>query len=166
MFQDLGSSPATLDAARTADAYGCFPDHDVEIADAVQAYIQARLKGAACWVCLPEEARPAHWKGKYRKPVVRLIRALYGHPDSGTMWEKHCDEAVRAAGFDPIGSEWPSVYFNRKTRHLLVIYVDDFKLAGPKDSMKAAWASLRVKLDIEPELPLGLYLGCTCEKGE
>ena len=52
-FQDLGSSPATLDATRSADCYGCYPDHDVEIADAVQAYIQAKLTGDECWVSLP-----------------------------------------------------------------------------------------------------------------
>ena len=28
---------------------------------------------------------------KYHQPVVRVLKALYGHPDSGTYWEKHCD---------------------------------------------------------------------------
>ena len=165
LFQDLGSSPATLDAARAADAYGCFDGNEVEIADAVQAYIQAVLKGDACWVCLPEEARPPEWKHKFRKPVVRLVRALYGHPDSGTMWEQHCDAAVTKQGFVPIGPEWPSVYWNEATKILLVIYVDDFKMAGPKGSLKSCWASLRIGLDIEPESKLGMYLGCSCEKG-
>ena len=41
IFQDLGSAPATLEAARIADAYGGFKDHDVDIADAEQAYVQA-----------------------------------------------------------------------------------------------------------------------------
>ena len=31
-----------------------------------------------------------------RRPVVRLLRALYGQPDAGTMWEKHCDTAVKS----------------------------------------------------------------------
>ena len=46
LFQDLGSSPATMEASRAADAYGCAPGHDIEIADAEQAYIQAELRGA------------------------------------------------------------------------------------------------------------------------
>ena len=50
LFQDLGSSPATLEAARAADAYGCAPGHDTEIADAEQAYVQADLKGVPSWV--------------------------------------------------------------------------------------------------------------------
>ena len=48
VFQDLGNSPATMDASRAADCYGCFPGHKTEIADAVQAYTQARLKGNKC----------------------------------------------------------------------------------------------------------------------
>ena len=88
MFQDLGSSPATLEAAEIADFFGCAPDHSVEIADAVQAYIQADMEGTETWVCLPEGDRPEWWAKKYpnmKKPVCRLRKALYGHPDAGTM---------------------------------------------------------------------------------
>jgi hypothetical protein len=38
MFQELSSCPATLEAAKTADAYGLCPGHNVEQADAEQAY--------------------------------------------------------------------------------------------------------------------------------
>ena len=38
IFQELGSSPATMEAARCADAYGMSPGHDVEQCDAEQAY--------------------------------------------------------------------------------------------------------------------------------
>ena len=43
---------------------------------------------------------------------------------------------------------------------LLVIYVDDFKLAGRVGNLKVGWNLLRTKLGIEPETPLGHYLGC------
>ena len=36
-FQDLGNSPATMEAARFADCVGCSPNYSVQIADAVQA---------------------------------------------------------------------------------------------------------------------------------
>ena len=101
-----------------------------------------KLKGDDCWICLPEEARPPEWAGKYRKPVVRLRKALYGHPDSGTMWEKDCDKHVRSVGFVPAGPEWPSVCFNTTPEILLAIYVDDFKLAGPKGNLKGAWGDV------------------------
>ena len=160
-FQDLGNSPASFEAARWADFFGCLPGNDVKLADAIQAYIQAKLTGPACWVELPTDAWPdqiEYWK--FRRPVVRLDKALYGHPDSGTMWEKHCGTSVRELDFIPVGEEWPSMYYHPKLQLMLVIYVDDLKLAGPAENLTKGWEMLRTKLRIEPETDLGLYLGC------
>ena len=71
--------------------------------------------------------------------------ALYGHPDSGTLWEEHCDTQVKTAGFDALGLSWPSCYFHRKLNLFLVIYVDDFKMAGPKGTIKQGWDLLQKK---------------------
>ena len=166
-FQDLGNSPASFEASRWADFYGCLPGHAVKLADAIQAYIQAKLKGPLCWVELPTDAWPPeiqYWK--FRRPVVRLDKALYGHPDSGTMWEQHCDIKVQEIGFKPIGEEWPSMYFHDELKLLLVIYVDDLKLAGPSENLAKGWEMLRTVLRIEPETDLGLYLGCVLSQGE
>eukprot|EP00969_Alexandrium_andersonii_P187833 8299871-Alexandrium_andersonii.AAC.1 len=57
IFQDLGSTPATLEASRVADASGAQPGFSTEVADAEQAYVQAELKGAPTWVCLPPNQR-------------------------------------------------------------------------------------------------------------
>ena len=79
-FQDLGNSPATFEASRWADFYGCIPGHNVKLADAIQAYIQARLTGPPCCVELPEDAWPDDIDiRKFRRPVVRLVKALYGN---------------------------------------------------------------------------------------
>ena len=166
-FQDLGNSPASFESSRWADMFGCLPRHNVQLADAIQAYIQAPLSGVACWVELPDEAWPPQIeRRKYRRPVVRLLRALYGHPDAGTMWEKHCDTAVKKSGFIPIGPNWPSMYYYGKLNLLLVVYVDDLKLAGPSENLPKGWEMLRSLLNIEPETDLGMYLGCTLKKGE
>eukprot|EP00969_Alexandrium_andersonii_P057896 2550705-Alexandrium_andersonii.AAC.1 len=53
IFQDLGSTPATLGASRIADAYGSQRSFECEVADAEQQYVQAELKGTPTWVCLP-----------------------------------------------------------------------------------------------------------------
>jgi len=166
-FQDLGNSPATFEAARWADYYGCLPGHNVQLTDAIQAYIQAKLTGPACWVELPDDAWPddIDFK-KFRRPVVRLVKALYGHPDSGTMWEQHCDKHVCELNFVPMGEEWPSMYFHKELKLMLVIYADDLKMAGPKENLKKGWEMLRTKLKIEPETELGLYLGCNLSKGQ
>ena len=49
---------------------------------------------------------------------------------------------------------------------LLVIYVDDLKMAGPTEQLPKGWNMLRKELRLEEETPLGLYLGCRISKGE
>ena len=43
VFNDLGSSPATLEASKVLDAHGLIKNYTTEIADAIQAYAQAKL---------------------------------------------------------------------------------------------------------------------------
>ena len=86
-----------MQAGKAVDCYGCFPGHAVEQCDADQAFVQTLLKCIETWVALPEEASPPpEWynkdgTAKYKNPVVKLLRALYGHPDSGTFWEQYLD---------------------------------------------------------------------------
>ena len=42
LFQNMGSSPATMEAGKICDMVGCYPENDTEQADANQAYVQAR----------------------------------------------------------------------------------------------------------------------------
>ena len=50
--------------------------------DATQAYCQADLGGSTTWIRLPENRRPKKWAGM-KDPVCKLVKALYGHPNSG-----------------------------------------------------------------------------------
>ena len=43
---------------------------------------------------------------------------------------------------------------------MLSIYVDDFKMSGPKRALKEAWGKLSKKINLEPPTPIGRYLGC------
>eukprot|EP00972_Heterocapsa_arctica_P072384 10691301-Heterocapsa_arctica.AAC.1 len=49
IFQELCSSPATLEAAKSVDAYGLLPGHNVEQCHAQQAYVQSKLGGTPTW---------------------------------------------------------------------------------------------------------------------
>ena len=89
--------------------------------------------------------------------MVRLVKALYGHPDSGTMWEQHGDRNVKELNFVPVGEEWLSMYFNKELQLPLVIYVGDLKMGGPKQNLAKGWEMLRSQLNIEPEADLGSY---------
>jgi hypothetical protein len=45
-FSDLGSSPSSMEAGRLVDAYGLRHGFDMQQSDAIQAYLQAELRGA------------------------------------------------------------------------------------------------------------------------
>ena len=111
MFLELSSSPATMEAARVADLIGMTPGYVTQIADAKQAYTQAKLGGEETYVFLPEDQIPKDWKTKFpdlKRPVCKLNLALYGHPNAGAYWEQHCDKHMRNIGFVPIdeGDAW------------------------------------------------------------
>ena len=101
LFNELGSSPATLEGANAVGGYGCLPGHRTESADAKQAYTQVLLgkhtpvtsSGAGgeipckahtdTWATLPKEVRPLTkdgrdlWRSKgIVDPVVPLAKAL------------------------------------------------------------------------------------------
>ena len=83
LFAELGSSPASMEAAKVLDAFGSQPGYRKAQADAKQAYIQALFKGVPTWLRLPKNRWPSHWSKQCIDPIVPLVLALYGHPDSG-----------------------------------------------------------------------------------
>ena len=161
LFSELGSSPATMEAGKALDAYGHAPGNECQQADGKQAYTQTTLKGTETWVRLPRDRWPKGWAGRYKDPVVRLHLALYGHPDSGGFWEQHCERMLKQVGFRLVFSAaWPSVFFHPKLKLLLAVYVDDFKMAGPKGNMARGWELIGSKIDMDTPTPVGRYLGC------
>ena len=99
---------------------------------------KALFDGTRTWVRLPDEAWPNSWKKdneKLRNPVCHLTRALYGHPDAGGYWERHCEKHLTSQGFEVIAEEWRSCFWHQRLKLFLVVYVDDFKLEGPSESM-------------------------------
>ena len=159
MFQDLSSCPATMEAGKACDFYGSLPGHVIQQSDAEQAYTQSKLGGDPTWVRLPKEQWPESWKGM-QDPVCPLKLALYGHPDAGGYWERHCEaHLVEKVGFVPI-PEWRSCFWHPKWKMFLVVYVDDFKLAGPERYMSECWRSIRSGIKTDDPTPVGKYLGC------
>ncbi|CAE8664815.1 unnamed protein product [Polarella glacialis] len=158
-----------MESGKTADAYGLFPGHACEQADGESAYTQSVLKGEATWVRIPRERWPTLWfrggdtsKPLYDDPVCPLILSLYGHPDAGGYWEKHCHAHLMKVGFKIASEDWRSCYFHEELKLFLVVYVDDFKLSGPKENLKKGWDLIGRAdgIKIEPPAPAGKYLGC------
>ena len=111
-----------MEAGKAGDAYGLIEGNCIETTVAVQAYVQSKLGGKTTWIRLPENRWPKHWIGKYNDPVIPLVLALYGHPDSGGYWERHGDTKLKQCGFTPIAKEcWRSCYMNTETSHFLTV---------------------------------------------
>jgi hypothetical protein len=102
IFAELSSNPATLEASKNVDAYGLFPGNSLQKADGEQAYIQAPFGGikggVKTWARLPRDMWPAHFRGM-KDPVVPVLKAIYGHPESGGHWEQYCETALLNAGW-------------------------------------------------------------------
>ena len=97
---------------------------------------------------------------QYEGPC-RTIASLYGHPDSGGIWEQRCAKELTKAGFVAVLPDiWPSIFHHPKLDLFLVIYVDDFKMAGPEKNMAKGWELLGEFIDMDPAEVLGRYFGC------
>ena len=102
VYQELGASPTTVHTANTTIAYGAMSGFSTQTSDAQRAYIQAALKSKhETWVEIPPELRPPEWGDKYVRPMCRLVKALYGHPEAGGHWERHLTQAVKWTGGEP-----------------------------------------------------------------
>ena len=84
------------------------------------------------------------------------------------MWETHCDSEFLTQGFVPI-EHWPSCYYHERLQLLLAVYVDDFKLSGPKKNLAEGWRLIgdgrEGGITVETPSDSGLYLGCKHETG-
>ena len=84
VFSEQGTSASHLAAAKFLDAIARFPGNSGSDSDAIGAYTQVPLKtledeqGIETWISLPSNRRPESWN-KFRDPVCKLIRNLYGH---------------------------------------------------------------------------------------
>ena len=158
-YQELGANPTSVQGLNACLAYGSLPGSSPSAADAVKAYVQALLSSKyKTWIKLPPELRPKHWRDKFVKPVVLLVKALYGHPDAGGLWEQHLKKIIRNLGGQEV-PEYPGNFFFPDTKLLLSTYVDDLTLAGPTDQHEAFWAKLTSVVDIEPPEPIYRILG-------
>ncbi len=163
IFQELGSSPAAMEAGNSCDFYGLLPGHRSEQSDAEQAYTQSLLRGTPTWVILPKGRWPPEWVALgLKNPVVPLRLALYGHPDAGGYWERHCEAHLLSVGFVPI-SEWRSCFWQSVLMLFLVVYVDDFKLSGPEVNLAKGWDLIQSGIATDAPHPMDLFLGCKHE---
>ena len=109
-FPEAGSGASYGAASKLLDTVARLPGNDGQQSDAPAAYTQSEMyeddiegDEVETYVQLPEwqwtpAMREAHARTG-RRPVCRLLRSLYGHPNAGLFWERKYRSILRKAGF-------------------------------------------------------------------
>ena len=137
------------------------PGNKTTQADAIRAYCRALLQSKhPTWVTIPPLLRRRDMKEP--RLCCRLLKALYGHPESGAHWEKHLTEAIIKCGGVPILNH-PSSFWIKSLKFMLTVYVDDLLCSAPVESHAPFWKKLTDKLiggiNIDDPEPLDRFLG-------
>ena len=137
------------------------PGNKTTQAYAIRAYCEALLKSKLpTWVTIPPLLRRRDMKEP--RPCCRLLKALYGHPESGAHWEKHLTEAITKCGGVPIVNH-PSSFWIKSLSLMMTGYVDDLLCSGPTASHAPFWKKLTDKriggISIDDPEPLDQFLG-------
>lgn len=98
-------------------------------ADTCGAYTQNDFKGDETWAELPPHQWPNASHGKYKRPVVTLMKALYGHPKAGLYGAQHCKAALLKCGVGLVVG-WECLYNNLTKGVSLSMCVDEFRIGG------------------------------------
>ena len=166
LFQEVSSAPAAMASVRATLAVGALRGWRPMVRDAAQAYIQASIVGPgrpATWVRLLRSMKPPVWltkdgKPAYADPNVPLLKALYGHPESGALWEKHLASILITLGWKKCDSH-PGIWIHTSGA-VLAVYVDDFLTVAPRDKEGKLWADIAVQVSLDEEQALiGKFFG-------
>ena len=163
-FNELTSTPSTFQAERCIlAAHCCNEGYTIQQSDCLKAYVQAELKGVDTFVRLPRDWWPPSWFDKdgnclYKRPYVRLVKALYGHPIAGECWHQKFASALNDLGFFEVEA-WPSVFVNEDSGLAVIIYVDDMVALGPPADLKKFFGLLAKQIKFDDPTDLSKYLG-------
>jgi hypothetical protein len=150
-----------MQTVRAALGLAALRGFDPKVRDATQAFIQSRIDTPACpetWVRLPKQWWPASWQGMH-DPVVKLRLALYGHPESGALWDKHLGKVLSGLGWRRVESH-PGFWIHTATGAIMTVYVDDLMMAAPSDKESDLWKQIEEKVEFgDPPAPIAKFLG-------
>jgi hypothetical protein len=99
LFQEVANALASFVAARCTLAAAALKGLSVTLRDALHAFLQSRIDGKGrvqTYAELPRSWWPDSWFKdgakrqipRFKRPVVRMILCLYGHPESGPLLGK------------------------------------------------------------------------------
>ena len=74
------------------------------------------------------------------------MRALYGHPEAGALWEARLDEINKKLGWSAVPGNG-GVYVHAKTKSAMAVYVDDMLLLSAPRNTELLWRELEKCVD-------------------
>ena len=110
-------------------------------ADVSNAFAEAPPPHAPCYMFIDDTFRD-WWVNHLKRPpipkecnVVRVCKAIQGHPESPRLWEKHIDRILREMHFTPARHE-PCLYRGNVNGEIVLFLrqVDDFSVAAKQSS--------------------------------
>ena len=75
MFQEMATTPTTLEASKYSDLLPSFPGNTIEGRDVEQVYLHVDMEGTPTYIVLPKELWTPEMH-KMRCPMFRLEKAL------------------------------------------------------------------------------------------
>ena len=63
---------------------------------------------------------------------------LYGHPEAGTLWERHCKVRLGQTVFVHVDN-WAGCFVHASRNVVLVVYVGDFEMTGDVNDLENTW---------------------------
>ena len=94
---------------------------------------------------------------KYKDPVCPLMLALYGHPEQNSTVRSSLPLLGGSLYCPKYGNPFSTTL--NSIDLLLVVYVDDFKMAGPAKNMEKGWKTISDVIDMDPPVPFGRCFG-------
>ena len=172
LFQEVGATPSNMVSCKMSAGCAAAKGHVMTTRDAEQAYIQSYINTPGrpeTWVRLPKSWWPPEWfnpdgSPKYKDPVCLLEKSLYGHPESGPLWDKKLHVIMKKCGYLVVEAS-PGVFYNPVTDVEVNVYVDDFVVFCSQLILDRVWQELDQHIKFkDPHAPLERYLGVYFER--
>ena len=169
LFREVANAPASIVATRVALATVVLRKLRVSFRDAKQAFLQStRGNGfTPTWAELPKSWWPDAWyfdgkcrqRPRFTRPMVLMMLCLYGHPESGTIWERALEQMLIQRGSQKVVM-WPGVYCRKDDYSVFIVYADDLMLAASCEKTFLHWRALERFVEFkEEEAGIDRYLG-------
>ena len=143
-------------------------------ADVSNAFAEAPAPATPLYLYIDDNFRD-WWEHRMKRPpipkefnVVRVNKAIQGHPESPRLWEKHIDHILREMGLTPARHE-PCLYSGtvEGQQVFFLRQVDDFAVAAPTTAISDAiitYINAKMTMDVKGLGIVGRFNGMDIEQ--